>query len=243
MVQGYRNLYLLALLLIAPTLLEARPPKPLQKANPLDGLLYQWIEPGSYFTGCHPLDTECMGRERRRSQIVIYKGFWIGKTEVTQVAYQQVMGTNPSRYLGIGLPVEQVDWISARAYCIAVGMRLPSESEWEFAAAGGNPAPRYGPLDDIAWYDGNSGDSTHPVGTKKPNGYGLFDMLGNVWEWVDDEVKPDPNRRIMKGGSFYNIARDLRVPNRETPPTDLRHRNVGFRCVTNESSAWPRLVL
>src|ERR1700733_3352440 len=96
MAQGYRNLYLLALLLIAPTLLEARPPNPLQKANLLDGLVYQWIEPGSYFTGCQPLDTECMGRERWRSQIVIYKGFWIGKTEITQVAYERVMGTNPT---------------------------------------------------------------------------------------------------------------------------------------------------
>ena len=143
------------------------------------------------------------------------------------------MGTNPSRYQGPLHPVEQVDWQSARSYCSAVGMRLPTESEWEFAASGGVNAPRYGLLDSIAWYDPNSGDSTHDVAQKAPNAYGLFDMLGNVWEWVEDSSDADPHRKIMKGGSFYNIARDLRVPNRETPVEDLRHRNVGFRCVGN----------
>jgi len=112
-------------------------------------------------------------------------------------------------------------------------MRLPTESEWEFAATGATTGPRYGPLDAIAWYDTNSGDSTHDVGMKQANSYGLFDMLGNVWEWVEDQSSVDPRRKIMKGGSFYNIARDLRVANREMPVVELRHRNVGFRCVSH----------
>lgn len=174
-----------------------------------------------------------MGRERPRREISVDKGFWIGRTEVTQRAFQRVMRQNPSRYQGPDLPVEQVDWNSAQNYCRAIGMRLPTESEWEFAAFGGNPAPRYGPLNEIAWFDGNGDDTTHPVGTKRPNNYGLFDMLGNVWEWVEDQSGVDPQRRIMKGGSFYNISRDLRVPNRETPFDDIRHRNIGFRCVQN----------
>ncbi len=165
--------------------------------------------------------------------MVIEKGFWMDTTEVTQAAFERVMRSNPSRYRGPGHPVEQVDWKSAEQYCRAVGMRLPTESEWEFAAAGGVNAPRYGELSAIAWYDPNSGDSTHDVGQKMANRYGLFDMLGNVWEWVEDAAEADPQRKIMKGGSFYNIARDLRMPNRETPLEDMRHRNVGFRCATN----------
>jgi len=207
--------------------------KPREKTNSIDGLTYVWIKPGSFFTGCGPKDEECMGRERPRHEIVIERGFWIGKTEVTQRAFERIMKQDPSRYQGADLPVEQVDWRSAGSYCKAVGMRLPTESEWEFAALGGVSAPRYGPLGAIAWYDGNSAGTTHPVGTKKPNNYGLFDMLGNVWEWVEDQSNVDPKRRIMKGGSFYNIARDLRVPNRETPLDDIQHRNIGFRCVKN----------
>ncbi len=202
-----------------------------EHVNPRDGLVYVWVAPGSYFTGCAPDDKECMWRERPRQQIQVARGFWMGKTEVTQAAYERVMRANPSRYRGALHPVEQVDWQSARTYCSAVGLRLPTESEWEFAAAGGVDAPRYGALDSIAWYDPNSGDSTHDVAQKTPNRYGLYDMLGNVWEWVEDRSDADPHRKIMKGGSFYNIARDLRMPNRETPVEDLRHRNVGFRCV------------
>ena len=203
--------------------------------NPRDGLTYVWIAPGSYFTGCAPSDNECIGRERPREKITIANGFWIGQTEVTQAAYQRVMGSNPSRYQAPSHPVEQVDWQSARDYCTAVGMRLPTESEWEFAAEGGVDAARYGPLDSIAWYDPNSGDSTHDVAQKKPNAYGLYDMLGNVWEWVEDSSNADAHRKIMKGGSFYNIARNIRVPERETPVPELRHRNVGFRCVANQN--------
>jgi formylglycine-generating enzyme required for sulfatase activity len=200
------------------------------RINPHDGLTYLWIKPGSYFTGCAPDDHDCTYRERPRQEVSVSKGFWLGKTEVTQAAFERIMHTNPSRYPSPLHPVEQVDWQSARTYCNTVGMRLPTESEWEFAAAGGVNAPRYGPLDSIAWYDPNSGDSTHDVALKTPNQYGLHDMLGNVWEWVEDASTADPHRKVMKGGSFYNIARDLRFPNRETPVEDLRHRNVGFRC-------------
>ena len=220
--------------LLAPALLVAcRSSKRMEKTNPWDGLVYVWVAGGSYYTGCTSDDGECMGRERHRQLIVIDRGFWMGKTEVTQAAFERVMGVNPSRYRGRLYPVEQVDWEAARTYCSRLGMRLPTESEWEFAAAGGIDAPRYGPVDSIAWYDPNSGDSTHDVGGKQPNAYGLYDMLGNVWEWVEDQSNVDPHRKIMKGGSFYNISRDIRMPNRETPVEDMRHRNVGFRCVAN----------
>jgi formylglycine-generating enzyme len=153
--------------------------------------------------------------------------------EVTQAAYQRIMNSNPSRYQGPQKPAEQIDWYSATNYCKRVGMRLPTESEWEYAALGKVQALRCGELNKIAWYDGNSGDMTHDVAQKQPNAYGLFDMLGNVWEWVEDVCACDPKRRLMKGGSFYNISRDLRVPNRETPLDTLQHRNVGFRCAAN----------
>jgi formylglycine-generating enzyme required for sulfatase activity len=203
------------------------------KINPCDRLTYIWIPPGAYFTGCDPQDKECIGWERPRHKILIEKGFWIGQTEVTQAAYQSVMGSNPSRYKGPNRPAEQVDWYSATTYCHRVGMRLPIESEWEYAALGGVQSPRYGPLGEIAWYDGNSNDMTHDVAQKQPSPYGLFDMLGNAWEWVEDVCTCDPKRRIMKGGSFYNISRDLRASNRETPLDTLQHRNIGFRCVAN----------
>lgn len=203
------------------------------KINSRDRLTYIWIRPGSYLTGCDPQDKECIGWERPRRKIVIEKGFWIGQTEVTQTAFQRIMGSNPSRYRGAQRPVEQVDWFSATTYCSRVGMRLPTESEWEYAALGGVQAARYGDLDKIAWYDGNSNDMTHDVARKQPNRYGLYDMLGNVWELVQDLCACDAHRRVMKGGSFYNISRDIRVPDRETPLDTLRHRNIGFRCVAD----------
>jgi formylglycine-generating enzyme required for sulfatase activity len=203
------------------------------RINYRDQLTYIWIRPGSYLTGCDPQDKECIGWERPRQKVVIEKGFWIGQTEVTQAAYQRIMASNPSRYQGPQRPAEQVDWHSATTYCTRVGMRLPIESEWEYAALGGVQSPRYRPLAGIAWYDGNSADMTHDVAQKQPSPYGLFDMLGNAWEWVEDVCTCNAKRRIMKGGSFYNISRDLRVPNRETPLDTLQHRNIGFRCVAN----------
>lgn len=207
------------------------------KVNPRDGLVYQWIPPGSYRTGCLPGDTECYGLERPRENVVMNGGFWIGQTEVTQAAYTRVVDADPSFYKGTNLPVDRVGWTDATNYCGRVGMRLPTESEWEYAAYGGAAELPKGPLTSLAWYDANSGDSTHPAGTKAPNGYGLRDMLGNVWEWVQDPGK-EPGEHILKGGSFYNIARDVRVSGRLSAPADLRHRDIGFRCA---SSAWPEV--
>lgn len=206
-----------------------------RKVNPLDGLTYQWIPPGSYYAGCLPADADCYGLERHRGKITIGQGFWIGRTEVTQAAYMRIMDATPSRYKGADLPVDSVGWNDATTYCSRIGMRLPTESEWEWAAYGGTAELPKGPLGAYAWYDPNSNDSTHPVATKLPNRYGLWDMLGNVWEWVQD-VGRGPGEHVLKGGSFYNSARDVRVSGRMSAPPDLRHRDLGFRCA---SSSWP----
>lgn len=112
-------------------------------------------------------------------------------------------------------------------------MRLPTEAEWEYAARGGTTEARYGVLDFIAWYDANGKDQTHPVAKKEANAFGLYDTLGNVWEWVEDSYSADPKKRILRGGSFYNVARELRVSNRLWAFPDTDHRNMGVRCVGN----------
>jgi formylglycine-generating enzyme required for sulfatase activity len=204
--------------------------------NPRDDLTYQWIPPGSYFTGCLRGDTECYGLERHREKIVVASGFWISRTEVTQAAYMRVMNADPSYYKGTDLPADRIGWTDATTYCSRIEMRLPTESEWEYAAYGGIAELPKVPLGSLAWYDANSNDSTHPVATKLPNSYGLWDMLGNVWEWVQGAGR-GPGEHILKGGSFYNIARDVRVSGRMSAPPNLRHRDIGFRCA---SSAWPK---
>lgn len=198
------------------------------KVNPRDGLIYIWIAPGTFSYGCSRGDIECFDWEPAARTITLGRGFWIGQTEVTQRAYERVMDTNPSRYKGADLPVEQVGWDDARAYCRAAGMRLPTEIEWEYAARGGSSSPRYGMLASIAWSDADSGDVTHPVATKSPNAYGLYDTLGNVWEWVEDARSP--TQKYLRGSAFVSIPRDLRVSNRLWATPDTRHRDMGIRC-------------
>jgi|SRR5579871_1483507 len=203
------------------------------KQNPKDDLTYVWIHAGVFAMGCSQGDAECYGWEDAPHEVPIGKGFWIGQTEVTQAAYAKVLGKNPSLYKGPKLPVERLSWFDARGYCEAVGMRLPTEAEWEYAARGGTAGGRYNAVDLIAWYDRNSQDRTHPVARKKPNVFGLYDMLGNVWEWVENSYAADARQRILRGGSFYNIARDLRVSDRLWAPPKTAHRNMGVRCAAN----------
>lgn len=219
------------LVAVASVMAPAFPFAKILKVNQHDGLTYVWVPPGGYMMGCSPGDSECFAWEKPTRQVKIDKGFWIGETEVTQRAYRRVIGKNPSRYRGSDLPVDQLAWDNARTYCETVGLRLPTEVEWEYAARGGTAASRYGSLESVAWYDGNSNDQTHRVATKKPNPFGLFDTLGNVWEWVQDSYERSGKKmRILRGASFYNLARDLRVSNRLWALPETDHRNMGVRC-------------
>jgi formylglycine-generating enzyme required for sulfatase activity len=192
------------------------------RVNPKDGLTYVYAPAGKFKMGCSPGDSECIPNEMPAHEVTITKGFWIGQTEVTQEAYQKVTGKNPSYLKGAKLPVETIIWNDAQSYCRMAGMRLPTEAEWEYAARAGSSASRYGNLDQIAWYDGNSGNRTHEVGQKQANAWGLYDTLGNVWEWVADwyansypagnQTDPrGPTRgqyRVVRGGSkMANLVR------------------------------------
>jgi formylglycine-generating enzyme required for sulfatase activity len=194
------------------------------KVNPKDGLKYVWISPGRFMMGCSPSDTECDNNEKPAHEVAIGKGFWLGQTPVTQQAYQHVTGKDPSNFKGANLPVETVNWDEALAYCTAIGGRLPTEAEWEYAARAGSEQNRYGDIERIAWYGDNSGNNTHEVAQKEPNAWGLYDMLGNVWQWTADwyaAYVPGPSAdpsgpvlgqwRALRGGSWNDFSRDVRV--------------------------------
>ena len=157
---------------------------------------------------------------------VTLSGYYIGKTEVTQALWKAVMGSNPSEFKGDDLPVERVSWYDCQEFIRELNaltgqnFRLPTEAEWEFACRGGNNSRGYkysgsNYIDNVAWYDGNSEDKTHPVATKLPNELGLYDMSGNVWEWCSDwngkyssgaQTNPkgpyDGSYRVIRGGSW-----------------------------------------
>lgn len=215
------------------------------KVNPKDGLTYLLIPPGRFIMGCSPGDEECFDEEKRSHEVTLTSGFWMGQTDVTQEAYQRVMGRNPSHFKGANLPVDSVSWSEAQEYCQKVGARLPTEAEWEYAARGSNPSSRNGPLGDIGWHRGNSRSKTHAVAQKKANPYGLYDMLGNVWQWTADwygdyafTPASDPTGpgggtgRALRGGSWADNSRFLRESEREGALPGDRYDVIGFRCVS-----------
>jgi formylglycine-generating enzyme required for sulfatase activity len=231
-------------------------PAPLRvRENPKDGLKYVWIPPGTFQMGCSPGDSECSYYEKPAHQVRITKGFWIGQTEVTVGAYKRFasatgrgMRDSPdfnSGWSNEQMPIVNVSWNDAQAYCAWAEGRLSTEAEWEYAARAGSTEARYGPIDEVAWWDNNSGQKTHEVGQKRANGFGLFDMLGNVFEWVNDwddenyyENSPsqDPagatsgEYRVLRGGSLSNNLEVVRVSVRLRVTPGYRRDLVGFRC-------------
>ena len=179
---------------------------------------------------------------------VTLSGYYIGETEVTQALWEAVMGSNPSFFKGPNRPVEQVSWedicgrdgsgTDPKCFLYKLNQltgqrfRLPTEAEWEYAARGGNNSRGYQysgseMLGDVAWYDNNSGDSTHDIKTKQPNELGLYDMSGNVWEWCQDwygsygaDSQTNPtgpvsgSDRVIRGGSCFNGDTGCRVTRR-----------------------------
>ncbi|MBI5641495.1 MAG: SUMF1/EgtB/PvdO family nonheme iron enzyme [Nitrospirae bacterium] len=181
---------------------------------------------------------------------VCLSSFSIDRYEVTQTEYLTVMGTNPSYFTTCGgnCPVEQVTWTQADVYCKSVDKRLPTEAEWEYSARSGGQNQKYaGTSDDAdivnyAWYDANS-VGTHPVGRKLPNGLGLYDMSGNVYEWVADwydaysgNFQNNPQGpsagtgRVNRGGSWGGYSHYLRTSNRGWGYPEGRNLGLGFRC-------------
>ncbi|HEV2964901.1 MAG TPA: SUMF1/EgtB/PvdO family nonheme iron enzyme [Candidatus Angelobacter sp.] len=216
------------------------------KIYPNDGQKYVWIPPGTFQMGYSAVDSEFNEDEKPAHSVTITKGFWLGQTPVTQAAYQRMIGANPSHFRGKQLPVESVTWNQAKAYCEAIGGRLPTEAEWEYAARVGSHSYRHGDVDTIAWYDKNSGKETHQVGLKQPNEWNLYDMVGNVGEWVGDwydedyyKISPsaDPTGppsgqyRVIRGGSCCDALRGLRPSARSWDEPGDKDVDIGFRCV------------
>ena len=158
-----------------------------------DGMEFAWVPAGEFLMGSTSAEADDV--ERPVTRVRISRGYWLGRHEVTQSEWQAVTGTNPSHNTGCGrCPVEEVSWEDAQEFLGRLNARaggaryrLPTEAEWEYAARAGTVRDRYSAnLDAIAWCDDNSGASTQPAGRKAPNAWGLHDMLGNVWEWVQD---------------------------------------------------------
>ncbi len=215
--------------------------------------------------------------------VTLTRDFLIQATEVTQGQYQALMGENPSFHLACGprCPVDQVSWLDAALYANAKseqeglppcfdkkgrviggqtvydckGYRLPTQAEWELAARGGpTPGSRYGEPDEIGWHQGNAESRTHPVGTREPNPLGLYDMLGNAWEWChdrigrypedlaqeDQDVALDPlgavtgSFRVNRGGSFSTTSHYLRAAQRNRFDAETKIHGLGFRLVRTE---------
>jgi serine/threonine-protein kinase len=227
-----------------------------ERVNPRDGLKYVWIPPGSFQMGCSPGDKECSEGEKPAHHVTITKGFWLGQTEVTVAAYRRFVGSTgvqmpPAPGFNVGwnnqdMPIVNVSWDDATAFCGWAGGRLPTEAEWEYAGRAGSTEARYGPIDEVAWYSNNSGQKTHEVAQKRANGFGLYDVLGNVLEWVNDwydqnyyqnSPSQDPTGpasgqwRVLRGGSWLYDPWSVRVSLRYGYLPAFRNFSyVGFRC-------------
>jgi len=239
------------------TKLSAPLPKPTPGVTIVDvetGEKYVWVPPGTFTMGCSAGEDKYYCEDYPPHKVMITKGFWMGQTEVTVGAYRRFSTSakrpmpdapidNPG-WANDQMPMVNVRWDEASAYCEWAGGRLPTEAEWEYAARDGSTEARYGPPDEIAWYEDNSGGKPHEVAQKRPNAWGLFDTLGNVMEWVSDwydrdYYKGSPERdpqgpsysqfHVTRGNYFGTPDDSLRVSDRNYHNSASRIH--GFRCV------------
>ena len=215
------------------------------------------VEGGTFTMGATAEMSEPDSDEKPTHQVTL-SSYAIGETEVTQALWQAVMGNNPSYFKGDDLPVADVSWDDCQTFINKLNtltgqrFRLPTEAEWEFAARGGNRShhTKYSgssSLDEVAWYEDNSGSKTHPVKTKRANELGIYDMAGNVWEWCQDWYGSYSRRsqsnptgpgsgsdRVSRGGSWSFTARYCCSSYRNGSTPDYRSSGLGLRLALSE---------
>jgi formylglycine-generating enzyme required for sulfatase activity len=236
------------------------------------GMEFVWIEPGTFMMGSRWNERGSFLQEHHKHEVTLTRGYYLQTTPVTQGQWKAVMGDNPSGFKDKGpdYPVEKVSWNAVQIYIQILAelvkreCRLPTEAEWEYACrAGSQTAYSFGTgadeLDQYAWFEGNSGGSTRPVGQLKPNPWGLYDMHGNVLEWchdrygeeyphgpVTDPTGPDnrgnKNNRVIRGGGWRYKARICRSAFRVGIDPDDQSDAIGFRLVMPHNPRMTRIA-
>jgi formylglycine-generating enzyme required for sulfatase activity len=215
------------------------------------------VSVGNEMVAIPPGQVTLSDRRTQRSWSVELAPYQLAAFPVTQALYAQITGRRPSTAHGDQLPVECVSWWDAARFCNSLslrdgftpayhlpadsegiewdasadGYRLPTEAEWEHACRAGTTGPRYAPLDEIAWYRGNSHERVHAVGGQHPNPWGLYDMLGNVWDWCWDvyDAEVYGSYRVLRGGGWFDEQWSCRAGVRRRSHPTLRIDDVGFR--------------
>ena len=219
-----------------------------------------WVPAGSFTMGRYADETGSNANESPQHQVTLANGYWMGKYEVTQAQWLSVMGSNPSYFTGdLNRPVERVSWDNVQSFIIALNalgqgtFRLPTESEWEYACRAGTSTRFYwgddaslSQIASYAWYTGNSSSTTHPVGQKLPNAWGLYDMSGNVLEWCEDWfhsdytgapadgsawLSPAGSTRVIRGGGWSDYAAFCRSALRYNVDPTVAYDYSGFRII------------
>lgn len=223
--------------------------------EPFTGMEFVRVPGGCFEMGCGSWTKYCDPDESPLHEVCV-ETVWVGKTEVTQGQWQKITGENPAHFRdGDDYPVEMVSWDDLQGFIGKLGkktglkFRLPTEAEWEYACRSGGREEVYcggNNPSKVAWYSDNSKGRPHPVGTRSPNGLGLYDMSGNVWEWVwdwyDEEYYRNSPRdnpmgaltgsyRLFRGGCYGNFPWDVRNANRNGIEPDYRGYHLGFRLV------------